>query len=212
MFRSVCMTFWGTSRVDHDVAHHVHESPPLMTVPLMILAGLSLVGGFVGIPVIPGLHHFSDFIAPVFAPAKAIIEHGAHHAGHHSLFNEFLLMGVSLAIGFAGLFLAYWMYVSDTKMPDRIIQTFPGLHKLVYNKYWMDQVYDILFVNSIVDFSRWLWKAFDETVIDGIVNGGAAVTRGSGRVLSWIETGLVKDYALSIAIGVLFVIGYFVLM
>jgi NADH-quinone oxidoreductase subunit L len=210
MFRSVFMTFYGKSRVDHETAHHLHESPPLMTVPLMILAGLSLVGGLVGIPIIPGLHVFGDFLAPVFAPAKAILEHG-HHAAHHSVTFEVALMLVSLGIAILGLVVARWMYLSDTSVPDRVIQAFPGLHRLVYNKYWMDEVYDTLFVNSIVNFSRFLWKAFDESIVDGIVNGVGALTRGVGSVLRWLETGLVKDYALSILFGVLVIIGYIVL-
>lgn len=210
MFRSVFMTFYGKSRVDHETAHHLHESPPIMTVPLMILAGLSLVGGLVGIPIIPGLHVFGDFLAPVFAPAKAILEHG-HHAAHHSVTFEVALMLVSLGIAVLGLVVARWMYLSDTSVPDRVIQAFPGLHRLVYNKYWMDEVYDTLFVSSIVRFSRFLWKAFDESIVDGIVNGVGALTRGVGSVLRWLETGLVKDYALSILFGVLVIIGYIVL-
>lgn len=210
MFRSVFMTFYGESRVDHETAHHLHESPPLMTVPLMILAFLSLIGGLVGIPIIPGMHVFGDFLAPVFAPAKAILEQG-HHAAHHSVTFEIALMLVSLGIAVLGLVVARWMYISDTSVPDRVIQAFPGLHRLVYNKYWMDEVYDTLFVKSIVDFSRFLWKAFDETIVDGIVNGVGALTRGVGSVMRWLETGLVKDYALSILFGVLVIIGYIVL-
>ena len=92
-----------------------------------------------------------------------------------------------------------------------MVERFGGLHTLVYNKYWIDELYDFLFVNSIVNFSRLLWKRFDEAVIDGIVNGVARVVRGWGSVLREIETGLVKDYALSILVGALAVIGYLVL-
>jgi NADH-quinone oxidoreductase subunit L len=211
MFRSVFMTFYGKSRVDHEAAHHLHESPPIMTVPLMILAFLSLVGGLVGIPILEGANRFGDFMAPVFAPAKAIIEHGAHHGEHHSVSAELTLMGVSLAIAIVGLLFARRMYITDPDAPDRVIRKYPGLHSLVYHKYWIDELYDKLFVNSIVDFSRFLWKAFDEAVIDGIVNGIAAVVRAWGTSLRWIQTGLVKDYALSFLVGVLAVIGYLVL-
>jgi len=211
MFRSVFMTFYGKSRVDHETAHHLHESPPIMTVPLMILAILSLVGGLVGIPIFEGANRFGDFIAPVFKPAKDIIEHGAHHGGHHSLTAELTLMGVSLAIAIVGLLFARRMYISDPAAPDRFIRKFPGLYSLVYHKYWIDELYDKLFVNSIVEFSRFLWKAFDDAVIDGIVNGAATVVRAWGSALRWIQTGLVKDYALSFLVGVLAVIGYLVL-
>ena len=211
MFRSVFMTFYGKSRVEPDVAHHLHESPPLMTVPLMILAFLSLVGGFVGIPVIEGAQRFSNFLSPVFAPAKAIIEHGAHHAGHHSVTAELVLMGVSLAIAILGLLVARYMYITSPETPGRIVERFSGLHRLVFNKYWIDELYDFLFVNSIVEFSRFLWKKFDEAVIDGAVNGVAAVVRTFGSVLRLLQTGLVKDYALSVLVGAMVVIGYLLL-
>lgn len=210
MFRSVYMTFLGESRLDPEVAHHVHESPPIMTVPLMILAFLSLVGGLVGIPIWEGAHRFGDFLAPVLAPAKAIIDHG-HHAGHPSVWLEFGLMLLSLGIAIAGWLLARRLYSTDPEIPDKVIAWYPQLHNLVYNKYKIDELYDVLFVNSIVSFSRWLWKAFDEKVIDGIVNGVASVTRGWGSLLRRLESGLVKDYALSILVGTLVVIGYLVL-
>jgi NADH-quinone oxidoreductase subunit L len=120
-------------------------------------------------------------------------------------------MGVSLAIAIVGLLFARRMYISDPAAPDRFIRKFPGLYSLVYHKYWIDELYDKLFVNSIVEFSRFLWKAFDDAVIDGIVNGAATVVRAWGSALRWIQTGLVKDYALSFLVGVLAVIGYLVL-
>jgi NADH-quinone oxidoreductase subunit L len=213
MFRSVYMTFYGTSRVEEQAAHHLHESPPIMTVPLMILAGLSLVGGLVGIPMIHGWHVFGDFLAPVFASAKAVTEAAAGHHGaaHHSVTLELVLMGVSLAVAIVGLLVARWMYVKDPAVPDRVVNRFSGLHSLVYNKYWIDELYDVLFVNSIVRFSRFLWRSFDELVVDGAVNGSAWLVRTWGTGLRWIQTGLVKDYALSILVGVLAVIGYLVL-
>ncbi len=212
MFRSVFMTFCGESRVEPHAAHHLHESPPLIIVPLVILAGLSLVGGFVGFPIMEGWHVFGDWLNPVFAPAQAIITAGHHGESHHaSVAMELMLMAVSVGIAIVGLVVAYWMYIADTTVPDKVIRAFPEPHRLVYNKYWMDEVYDFFFVNSIVGFSRFLWKRFDELIVDGIVNGVAWLTRGFGRVLSWFQTGLVKDYALSILVGLVAVIGYLVL-
>ncbi len=124
---------------------------------------------------------------------------------------ELALMGVSLAIAIVGLLFARWIYLTKPSEADKMVERFGGLHTLVYNKYWIDELYDFLFVNSIVNFSRLLWKRFDEAVIDGIVNGVARVVRGWGSVLREIETGLVKDYALSILVGALAVIGYLVL-
>ena len=210
MFRSLFMTFYGESRVDPETAHHVHESPAYMTVPLMILAFLSLVGGWVGLPILPGAQVFTDFLGPVFVPAQAILE-GGHHAEHPNVALELGLMVVSLGIAIVGLLAAQRMYLVQPSLPERVIAHIRGLHTLVYNKYWMDEIYDFLFVNSIVAFSRFLWKRFDEGVIDGIVNGTATVVRGWASLLRLVQTGLVKDYALSILAGVLAVIGYLVL-
>ncbi|MCA1961580.1 MAG: NADH-quinone oxidoreductase subunit L [Desulfomonile sp.] len=210
MFRSVFMTFYGRPRLTPEAAHHLHESPPIMTVPLMVLAVLSLIGGFVGIPIFEGWHKFGEFLAPVFAPAQKVLKAG-HAEGHHSLALELILMGTSLAIAIVGWLLAKWMYLSKPDVPDRVIDEFKGLHTLVYNKYWIDELYDFLFVNSIVNFSRFLWRRFDDLVIDGIVNGVASITLAWGRGLRLVQTGLVKDYALSILFGVVAVIGYLVL-
>ena len=210
MFRSLFMTFYGQSRVDPETAHHVHESPAYMTVPLVTLALLSLVGGWIGIPIIEGANRFTDFLDPVFAPAKHILDAG-HHAGHPSVALELGLMALSLGIAIVGLLGARRAYLADPSLPGRVIAHVRGLHTLVYNKYWMDEIYDFLFVNSIVSFSRFLWKRFDEGVIDGIVNGAASVVRGWGSLFRLVQSGLIKDYALSILVGVLAVIGYLVL-
>jgi NADH-quinone oxidoreductase subunit L len=183
-----------------------------MTVPLMVLAFLSLVGGFVGIPtvIVEGADRFGHFLDPVFAPAKAILEHG-HHAEHYSAAAEWALMIVSVGIGFFGLFFARWMYVTRPSAAEKAVEKFGSVHTLVYNKYWMDEIYDALFVNSIVGFSKFLWKYVDEGIVDGIVNGVATVTRGIGGALRRVQTGLVKDYAFSVLVGVLVIIGYLVL-
>jgi len=211
MFRSVFMTFYGKSRVTPEAAKHLHESPPVMVIPLVVLAFLSLVGGFVGFPIIKGWHVFGEFLSPVFAPATAILNEAHHGEAHHNVTLELVLMAVSLAIAIAGLFLARWMYISDISVPDRVIARFKGLHSLVYNKYWIDELYDLLFVNSIVRFSRFLWKYFDDSVIDGIVNGTARLTMGWAAGLRRLQSGLVKDYALSIVLGILVVVGYLML-
>jgi NADH-quinone oxidoreductase subunit L len=103
------------------------------------------------------------------------------------------------------------MYITDPSKPDKVIDEYKGLHTLVYNKYWVDELYDFLFVNSIVRFSRFLWRYFDDTVIDGVVNGVAEVMRNWSSGLRLIQTGLVKDYALSILVGILLVVGYLAL-
>ncbi len=211
MFRSVYMTFYGDSRMDPHVESHVHESPPVMTIPLVILAILSLVGGLVGMPIIEGGHKFGEFLAPVFAQANGILSHGGAHHGAHDLTLELVLMAVSLAIAVIGLLVARWMYLQDPQVPDRVIARFKGWHELVYNKYWVDELYDALFVNSIVRFSRFLWRSFDAQVIDGAVNLTGWVTRSVGSGMRYLQSGLIKDYALSILVGALVILGYLVL-
>jgi NADH-quinone oxidoreductase subunit L len=223
MFRSVYMTFWGKSRVSEEAAHHLHESPPIMTVPLMVLAFLALVGGLVGMPEavivklgsllgisgLEGVHVFGEWLKPVFAPATHVLSAG-HAGGHHDVTLEVVLLLTSLAIAFVGLFLARYMYIKDPEAPDRVIEEWKGLHTLVYNKYWIDELYDFLFVRPLIWFSRVLWKGFDDSVIDGIVNGVARITDWVGSVLRRLQTGIIRDYALSILIGVLAVIVYLV--
>ncbi|MFC1836000.1 NADH-quinone oxidoreductase subunit L [Thermodesulfobacteriota bacterium] len=211
MFRSLYMTFYGESRVTPHAAAHLHESPSIMTVPLMILALGALVAGLVGIPIFHGWHIFGDFLAPVFAPAKHVLDEASGHHGGHSIVLELILMAVSLGIAVVGLLLARKMYITEPSLPDKVIEEFPGLHKTVYNKYWVDEIYDFLFVNSIVDFSRFLWKRFDELIIDGAVNGAGKVTSGVAGGLRYLQSGMIRDYALSVLVGVVFVIGYLVL-
>jgi NADH-quinone oxidoreductase subunit L len=210
MFRSYFMTFGGESRVSHEAKHHLHESPFIMTVPLMILAFLATVGGLVGIPILEGFNKFGDFLAPVFAPAKEILS-GGHAGAHHNVGLELTLMAVSLGIAIIGWLLARRMYVTDPAAPDRVIAEYKGLHDLVYHKYRIDELYDFLFVNSIVKFSRFLWRSFDEGVIDGAVNGTARIVRCWSDALRRVQTGLAKDYALSLLVGLMLVVGFLAL-
>jgi NADH-quinone oxidoreductase subunit L len=219
MFRTVFMTFHGESRMDPHVEHHVHESPSVMTVPLMILAGLSVVGGFVGIPIIHGGNVIQEFLAPVMkGQALLAADHGglAYAAGaqasavHHTEALEIVLMVISLAIAIAGWFVARKFYVLQPDLPQRTAQSFGGLYRLVFNKYWVDELYDAIAVNPIVRFANWLWRVADDGIIDWIVNGLAEVTRQAAASLRRVQSGLVQNYALSIVVGVLFVLGYMV--
>jgi NADH-quinone oxidoreductase subunit L len=220
MFRLVYMTFHGESRMDPEVAPHVHESPAIMTVPLLILALLSLVGGFVGIPIVKGGNVFGDFLAPVMkghellSPEMGLAhaaEAGAHVAGHHSIALELALMGVSLAIAIGGWLTARRFYVLKPDLPRRVSESFGGLYRLVFNKYWVDELYDAVFVRPIVRVSNWLWHGVDDGFIDGVANGLARVTAAAGSTLRTVQTGLVQNYALSILVGVIFVLAYMVL-
>jgi NADH-quinone oxidoreductase subunit L len=209
MFRTVFMTFHGDSRMDPHVEHHVHESPPVMTVPLVILAVLSVVGGFVGLPLIPGGNAIGDFLSPVMRGQELLAGHG--HGEHHSVGLELGLMGISLLIALVGWWMARTFYVQQPDLPRKAAEGLGGLYRLVFNKYWVDELYDAIAVNPIVRFSVWLWQVFDDGIIDWIANGFALVTGQAGAMLRRVQTGLVQNYALSILVGVLFVLGYMVL-
>jgi NADH-quinone oxidoreductase subunit L len=205
MFRLVFLTFFGASRMEPQVEKHVHESPWSMTVPLMLLAVFSVIGGWVGIPEVLGGHNvFEEWLAPVFGHGRA----GGHEAAHHPVALELGLMGASVAVALCGIGLAYYLYRVRTEKPKRIAEAVPGLYDVVYNKYYVDEIYDILFVRRIVDGSVWLWQAFDTAFVDGIVNGIAAAVRGAGDRIRRLQTGMVGNYAFSLLLGAIVIVGY----
>ncbi len=201
MFRAVFMTFHGEARFDH---HHVHphESPPLMTVPLMILAGLSVVGGLVGFPIIEGAHRFKDFLAPSIATL--------HPSVHHSVAFEVTMMLFSMLVAGIGIFTAYKCYIKKPELPGKITAKFPAAYDLIYNKYYMDEFYDATVVEPIKSGSDFLWRGVDEKVVDGAVNGSAGVVTWLSAHLRKLETGFVQNYALAILIGVVLITGYLI--
>jgi NADH-quinone oxidoreductase subunit L len=220
MFRLVFMAFHGESRMEPKVAHHVHESPAVMTVPLVALAILSVVGGFVGIPVIEGGNAIGDFLAPVMRGHELLGPgDGAAHAaeavhqaaGHHSIALELVLMAISLTIALGGWLTARRFYIVKPDLPQRVSEGLGELYRLIYNKYWVDEIYDAIAVRPIVRVSNWLWHNADDGLIDWIANGLARVTADAGSALRAVQTGLVQNYAMSILVGVIFVLVYVVL-
>ncbi len=208
MFRLLFMTFHGESRVDHHVAEHLHESPKNMTIPLMILAILSFFGGFLGIP---GASAINSFLSPVFG------EHG-HTGGsiagaeaHHSAAFPYLMMAVSTAIAIAGIYLAYQMYIKKPEMPKKMAERYRLIYKLLLNKYYVDEIYDTLFVNPTKKISIQLWKRVDALMIDGSVNGIAGLVGWFGNILRYLQTGYVRNYAFYIVVGCICIIVFAVL-
>jgi NADH-quinone oxidoreductase subunit L len=235
MFRLVNMTFFGNSRVDHEAEHHLHESPSSMTVPLIILALLSIVGGWIGWPEsLGGSDRFSKFLEPVMAKhAEAGAEAASQASSGASM--EYVLMLLSVLVACFGIWLAYRWYIQRPEVPGKIEARFPFLYKLLYNKYYVDQLYDAMFVNRVKDLALTL-GAFDLTFINGLgVDGAGWVTRITSRISaiwdSWIvdglvnlaarivwlfswpvrmlQTGRVARYALFMLLGVLIFLGYY---
>jgi NADH-quinone oxidoreductase subunit L len=223
MFRALFMTFFGESRVDEHVAHHIHESPKIMTVPLMVLALLSIIGGYVGVPhVLGGANHIHEFLAPVLGggaePAKAhagisILSQAwasGAEAGGHSAALEFPMMVVSVVIALIGIGIAYLFYVKNPSLPKLASEQFKGLYKLVLNKYYIDELYEILFIKSLKGFGTGLWKGFDDFIIDGTINGIAYLIGWISGVMRRMQTGLVQNYAFSMIIGGVILAGYYI--
>ncbi len=222
MFRALFMAFFGESRVDHHVAHHIHESPKIMTIPLMVLAFLSIVGGYVGVPhVLGGANHIHEFLAPVVGNGPPVKAHAsfsliqeawaAGAGGEHSATLELLLMAVSVVIALIGIGIAYFLYLKNPALPKMLAQRWRGLYQLVSNKYYVDELYQVLFVNSLKNLGRGLWKGFDDLVIDGTVNGIAYLIGWLSGVMRKVQTGLVQNYAFSIVLGGLILVIYYII-
>ena len=205
MFRAFFLTFHGRSRIDHDTAHHLHESPRMMTWPLIALAVLSAVGGFIGIPIIEGGNRLEAFLAPVLNRPTAMPLHGP---GPHEPDLEIAMMVVSVMIAIAGIILAYRLYIRTPDLPGKLAERFRGTYRLIANKYWVDELYQALFVTPLVGLSRLLWKVVDDLLIDGVVNGVAASFRGASAVFRRLQTGNVQSYALYILAGIVVILGY----
>jgi len=208
MFRLVFLTFYGESRMDPDVEKHVHESPWTMTLPLSILAVLSLAGGWVGIPaVLGGSNPFEHWLAPVFHPVAAGA-HGAEGAAHHPAALELGLMALSVAVALCGIGLAYFLYRVRTGKPEEIARKWPTLYDVVLHKYYVDEIYEWAVVRRVVNVSVWLWEMFDALFIDGIVNGVADLARAAGDRVRRLQGGVVGGYAFSLLAGAVLLVGY----
>jgi NADH-quinone oxidoreductase subunit L len=200
MGRLLVLTFLGRSRVDHEVAHHVHESPAVMTVPLALLALLAAGAGVWGLPGESG-SAIGRFLAPVLG--------GSHEAeaGHPG--PAWVLMAVSVAAALAGLVVAGEMYLRGRADLAKIGVPRNGVHRLLLGKYYVDELYDRLFVQPILALSRWCADVLDAGVIDGAVNGVAAVIVGAAGRLRRYQTGFVMNYALSMLVGAAALLGWF---
>jgi len=208
-FRLIYLTFYGKSRVDHEVAHHVHESPKVMTVPLMILAFFSVVIGWIGMPgvIIPHANLFGEFLAPIFP-------HTEHVAAAESHWLELGLMVFSVFVAIGGIRLAYFLYVKNTSVPDRVANKFTGTYNLLLNKYKIDEIYNYIFVDGLVHkTAKLLYTVGDVKIIDGFINGLANAISNTSQSGRKIQTGYVQQYAFTMGLGLVVLLGlYYVLI
>ncbi len=228
------MVFFGKSR--SLASEHAKESPPIMTVPLMVLAGLSVLGGLINLPWLP--------------TAEKWLEHTLKSAIHESAFNP-LVAGISILLTFLAIFLGWWLYnprrfeafwaLPAAKRKDDPLRTYIGpVYDVLKNKYWVDELYWAVILNPYIALSRFLadvvdWRFWhdwfhdkvlvggfnlltrllavqiDLGIIDGIANGLGALAQRSAGSLRRIQTGYVRNYALSIFLGVVIILGYLIL-
>jgi NADH-quinone oxidoreductase subunit L len=201
IFRMIYLTFYGTPRMTAAAMAHLHESPRVMTVPLMVLAVLAIVGGYIGIP---HLNQFEAFLEPVFAHSHSTAE--AHQGG---LGLELGLMALSVVIALAGIYLAYQLYVAKAGAADQLAARLRGLYNLLAHKYYVDEIYDALFVRPLNWLSeKFFWKIFDVKLIDGTVNGAATLFGGIASLLRRWQTGIVQNYAVTLVLGLIIILGY----
>jgi NADH-quinone oxidoreductase subunit L len=215
MFRLMGLTFWGTFRGPRELWDRIHESPAVMTLPLVLLAIPSaLLGLWLGLPF--GNTTLHGWLEPVFAEGVELL----HHAeAEYQLFGlDGALIGASVAVAALGIAAAWRLFGIDSlgirirPQPERVreLTATNGATRFLYraslNKWWFDDLNDLLFMRIGGRVAAGLWW-FDREIVDGIVNGLGAATRGAGSRLSEIQTGRVQNYALGIAIGLIIMAG-----
>ncbi len=236
MWRLMNMTFYGKSRVKPEVEAHIHESPATMTVPLTVLAIGSVLAGWLGTPKLWGMsgwfRGFEQWLEPAFA--SAAVE--AAHEGAHDASMEWILMSVSVAVALIGIGIARWFYHRRPEIPETLEAKLKPLHEVLLNKWYVDELYDFLFVNGFAKGGGRVLGAFDRNVVDGSVNGAGWLTRFSSSVSIWwdtwiidgavrlssllvklssypvriVQTGRVQAYALFVVVGALAFFGYYI--
>jgi NADH-quinone oxidoreductase subunit L len=204
MFRLLALTFEGEKR--WDAGKHPHEAPPSMTIPLMILAFLSAVGGFVGIPAsLGGGNAIEQWLEPVFDRAQMVVS----ISSHPSEVTEYVLMLLSVGVAVAGIVLARSWYLRRKEVPGTLSERFAGAYRLLLNKYYVDEAYDAVIVNPAVKGSeKLLWKGVDVGIIDWCVNTGAQLVGLLSRTIRVVQTGLAQSYVFVFLLGVVAILGW----
>jgi NADH-quinone oxidoreductase subunit L len=204
MYRLVYLTFYGKFRGTHEQEHHLHESPATMTIPLIVLAALSVFGGLLGLPHVIGHNFLAEWLHPV------IPEIPGRHEIHIDSSVEWLVMGLSTLIALAGWFVAMRLYRDRGTASDLAFeQRSPALARAIENKWYVDELYGAVIVRPLAALSRFFWKGVD-ALIDGIAAMLGYVVRGFGEILRFFQTGNVRNYALMFFVGVLVFIAFIV--
>ncbi len=199
MFRLYILCFRGESRLAPEAEHHLHESPPSMIVPLVVLAALAVAGGWIGLPMQPGGHLLARWLRPVFEGGAPVPGAGRHELSPAA---EWILIAVSVAAAAAGIAAAFQLYLRRPAAAGALQQRYARAHRLLLHKYWVDEIYDSTVVRLFAWLAGWFWRFWDEKIVDGIVNGIAYVFEGVSAILRLFQTGFVGTYALFFTLGV----------
>jgi NADH-quinone oxidoreductase subunit L len=204
MFRLFFLTFFGEFRGTKEQQHHLHESPMSMTLPLIVLAVLAVVAGYANFPeIFGGKHYLQTYLAPVF---KASV---AKSAGHHLSHNtELMLMAASVLGVLIAIFVAYNTYISKKVVPEAEEATLSPLHKLIYNKYYVDEIYDALIVKPLYALSTFGHRFIELGIIDNIVNAMGSITLLKGKMYAKIQTGHTTFYLFVMVLGIIGILAY----
>jgi NADH-quinone oxidoreductase subunit L len=206
MFRLYAMTFLGKFRSTHDQQHHLHESPKAITIPLVVLAILAAVSGFVGVPKVfmEGGHHLEEFLKPIFAQSNAITE--KHEMSHQT---ELMLMGVSVALAFGALMFGINKF-KNYKKENEVASS--GIGEVLENKWYFDELYTKIITNPLRSISAFFTNIVEKKGIDGVVNGTGKFVNYSSRQLRWLQSGQVGAYVLLMVVGmlILFIVQLFI--
>jgi NADH-quinone oxidoreductase subunit L len=210
MFRLTFLVFFGRFHGDPSRYHLAHESPKSMTVPLMILAVLSIAGGWIGIPAVMGttffgrdVNLFHHWLSPAVAGAHAEAG-GAEHAGAGL---EFAVMGIALAIALTGIAAAFVIYRQREGTADAIAKSFRPVYVMWRNLYWVDELYEAVILKPFYAIARF-FAGIDRFVIDGLVNLAGIIADIFGQLLKLFQTGYVRNYALLFLMGVVAILVY----
>jgi NADH-quinone oxidoreductase subunit L len=209
MFRLLFLTFFNNFRGTHEQEHHLHESPANMTFPLIVLALMSIIGGFFNVPEILGGHSaLANYFDPIFSDSNLIL----HAKGKHTLSHqtEFILMGISVGVALFSIIFAYINYVSKKTVPIKDEQM-AGISNIVYHKYYIDEIYATVITKPIDAISTFLYNVVELLAIDKVVNGIGSGVVSISKLLRLIQTGNVGSYIFAMVIGLVLILsfGYF---